>query len=80
MLRPRLARHPVAPHTAEGFDQVLWLFGDDHQVTEVGTMNLFGTPSYGPFCLPVCGRTHCLFSPLHHVACTTHTEAVPPEF
>jgi len=25
----------------QGFDQVLWLFGDDHQVTEVGTMNLF---------------------------------------
>lgn len=25
----------------KGFQQVLWLFGDDHQVTEVGTMNLF---------------------------------------
>ncbi|XP_005992339.1 branched-chain-amino-acid aminotransferase, cytosolic isoform X2 [Latimeria chalumnae] len=24
-----------------GCQQVLWLFGDDHQVTEVGTMNLF---------------------------------------
>lgn len=23
-------------------DQVLWLFGDDHQVTEVGTSNFFG--------------------------------------
>lgn len=24
-----------------GFDQVLWLFGDDHQLTEVGSMNIF---------------------------------------
>nr|KAG5709083.1 hypothetical protein BaRGS_028539 [Batillaria attramentaria] len=25
----------------QGCQQVLWLFGDDHQLTEVGTMNLF---------------------------------------
>ncbi|XP_044303844.1 branched-chain-amino-acid aminotransferase, mitochondrial isoform X2 [Varanus komodoensis] len=25
----------------EGCQQVLWLYGDDHQVTEVGTMNIF---------------------------------------
>ncbi|XP_031572283.1 branched-chain-amino-acid aminotransferase-like [Actinia tenebrosa] len=25
----------------QGLQQVLWLFGDDHQVTEVGTMNMF---------------------------------------
>ena len=25
----------------EGFQQVLWLFGPDHQITEVGTMNVF---------------------------------------
>ena len=24
-----------------GCQQVLWLFGDDHQLTEVGAMNLF---------------------------------------
>lgn len=24
-----------------GCQQVLWLYGDDHQITEVGTMNLF---------------------------------------
>lgn len=24
-----------------GLQQVLWLYGDDHQVTEVGTMNIF---------------------------------------
>lgn len=24
-----------------GFQQVLWLYGDDHQLTEVGTMNIF---------------------------------------
>jgi branched-chain amino acid aminotransferase len=24
-----------------GLQQVLWLFGDDHQLTEVGTMNIF---------------------------------------
>nr|CAG4645495.1 EOG090X051P [Lynceus sp. MCZ IZ 141354] len=26
---------------AKGCQQVLWLFGDDHQLTEVGTMNIF---------------------------------------
>ncbi|XP_028557512.2 branched-chain-amino-acid aminotransferase, mitochondrial [Podarcis muralis] len=25
----------------EGCQQVLWLYGDDHQITEVGTMNIF---------------------------------------
>lgn len=24
-----------------GLEQVLWLFGEDHQITEVGTMNFF---------------------------------------
>lgn len=24
-----------------GLQQVLWLYGDDHQLTEVGTMNIF---------------------------------------
>ncbi|CRK96718.1 CLUMA_CG010038, isoform A [Clunio marinus] len=27
--------------TAQGLQQVLWLYGEDHQVTEVGTMNFF---------------------------------------
>ena len=34
----------IAPQMAaaeQGFSQVLWLFGDDDQVTEVGTMNMF---------------------------------------
>ena len=25
----------------QGCQQVLWLFGEDHQLTEVGAMNLF---------------------------------------
>lgn len=25
----------------QGLQQVLWLFGEDHQITEVGTMNMF---------------------------------------
>ena len=25
----------------KGYSQVLWLFGEDHQITEVGTMNIF---------------------------------------
>lgn len=25
----------------KGCQQVLWLYGEDHQVTEVGTMNIF---------------------------------------
>lgn len=27
--------------TAQGLQQVLWLYGEDHQITEVGTMNIF---------------------------------------
>lgn len=25
----------------KGLQQVLWLYGEDHQLTEVGTMNIF---------------------------------------
>ncbi|GAA95207.1 hypothetical protein E5Q_01863 [Mixia osmundae IAM 14324] len=32
---------PQAQAAALGYQQILWLFGDDDQVTEVGTMNLF---------------------------------------
>ena len=31
----------------EGCQQVLWLFGDDHQVTEAGTMNVFAVFKQG---------------------------------
>ncbi|BES90181.1 branched-chain-amino-acid aminotransferase [Nesidiocoris tenuis] len=27
--------------TRQGFHQVLWLYGEDHQITEAGTMNIF---------------------------------------
>lgn len=27
--------------SARGLQQVLWLYGEDHQLTEVGTMNIF---------------------------------------
>lgn len=27
--------------TKKGLQQVLWLFGEDHQITEVGSMNIF---------------------------------------
>jgi len=30
-----------AEATERGCQQVLWLYGDEHQMTEVGTMNLF---------------------------------------
>ncbi|KAI9368827.1 aminotransferase [Aspergillus egyptiacus] len=36
---PSLAAHGKAQ--AQGFDQVLWLFGDDRQVTEAGASNFF---------------------------------------
>lgn len=26
----------------KGYQQILWLYGEQHQLTEVGTMNLFG--------------------------------------
>jgi branched-chain amino acid aminotransferase len=32
---------PAAKAIESGYSQVLWLFGDDHEVTEVGSMNLF---------------------------------------
>lgn len=32
----------VQKHAAQnGLEQVLWLYGEDHQLTEVGTMNIF---------------------------------------
>jgi branched-chain amino acid aminotransferase len=36
---PSLAAHGKAQ--AQGFDQVLWLFGEDRQVTEAGASNFF---------------------------------------
>ncbi|XP_073999713.1 branched chain amino acid transaminase isoform X2 [Rhodnius prolixus] len=33
--------HVQRSAVAKGLHQVLWLYGDDHQVTEVGTMNIF---------------------------------------
>ena len=32
---------PQMEAAKKGYTQVLWLFGEDHQITEVGTMNLF---------------------------------------
>ena len=32
---------PTAEATESGYSQVLWLFGDNHENTEVGSMNLF---------------------------------------
>jgi branched-chain amino acid aminotransferase len=32
---------PASNANKEGCEQVLWLFGDDHQITEVGAMNIF---------------------------------------
>lgn len=32
---------PAAEATESGYSQVLWLFGENHEVTEVGSMNLF---------------------------------------
>jgi branched-chain amino acid aminotransferase len=32
---------PAAEAIESGYSQVLWLFGDNHEVTEVGSMNLF---------------------------------------
>jgi branched-chain amino acid aminotransferase len=33
--------HAQMDAAAKGYHQVMWLYGEDHQVTEVGTMNLF---------------------------------------
>lgn len=32
---------PQLEVSKDGYSQILWLLGDDHQLTEVGTMNLF---------------------------------------
>lgn len=33
--------HVQKEASSKGLEQVLWLYGDDHQATEVGTMNIF---------------------------------------
>lgn len=33
--------HVQREAASKGLQQVLWLYGDDHQLTEVGTMNIF---------------------------------------
>lgn len=33
--------HVQKEATEKGLQQVLWLYGDDHQLTEAGTMNIF---------------------------------------
>lgn len=33
--------HVQQEASRKGLQQVLWLYGEDHQVTEVGTMNIF---------------------------------------
>ncbi|KAJ2804613.1 branched-chain-amino-acid transaminase bat2 [Coemansia guatemalensis] len=35
------ALRPAMEVVSKGYDQILWLLGDDHYVTEVGTMNFF---------------------------------------
>ncbi|KAJ2159196.1 branched-chain-amino-acid transaminase bat2 [Coemansia sp. RSA 552] len=35
------ALRPAMEAVKRGYDQILWLLGDDHYVTEVGTMNFF---------------------------------------
>ncbi len=32
---------PAAEAAEKGYSQVLWLFGDDDEITEVGAMNVF---------------------------------------
>jgi branched-chain amino acid aminotransferase len=32
--------HVQEEAASKGLQQVLWLYGDDHQLTEVGTMNV----------------------------------------
>jgi hypothetical protein len=31
----------MQPHLPGGYDQILWLLGDDKKITEVGAMNIF---------------------------------------
>lgn len=33
--------HVQREAASKGLQQVLWLYGEDHQLTEVGTMNIF---------------------------------------
>lgn len=33
--------HVQKEAASKGLQQVLWLYGEDHQLTEVGTMNIF---------------------------------------
>ena len=33
--------YPQQQAMKAGYDQILWLYGEEHQVTEAGTMNFF---------------------------------------
>jgi branched-chain amino acid aminotransferase len=45
----------------EGYQQILWLFGEEHQLTEVGTMNLFVVLDDGQ------GNTELITPPLRDI-------------
>lgn len=83
---------PQMSAAGEGYQQILWLFGEDHQVTEVGTMNLFIvvsdeaggweliTPPLGDTILPGVTRDSVLCLARDHAAGKLSIDGLPKTF
>lgn len=82
---------PQVEAAKEGYAQNLWLHGEDHELTEVGTMNLFVvidradgttemvTPPLQDLILPGVTRDSILTIARDHVAGKIHVEGLPQE-
>lgn len=92
MLSPLLCPAAQMQAAVDGYQQILWLFGDDHELTEVGTMNLFVvlkdangelelvTPPLGDSILPGVTRDSVLTLAREHASSKTVLEGLPAKF
>ena len=83
---------PQQQAAALGYQQILWLYGDDHQLTEVGTMNLFVclehkdgtiemvTPPLGDMILPGVTRDSVLSLAKDHASGANKLKGMPAKF
>ncbi|KAK9899727.1 putative branched-chain-amino-acid aminotransferase 2 [Cystobasidium minutum MCA 4210] len=83
---------PQMAAATEGYQQILWLFGEDHQLTEVGTMNLFVvledaqgntelvTPPLRDIILPGVTRDSVLSLAKEHASGKLNIEGLPKKF
>jgi len=82
---------PQIKAAEQGHQQILWLLGEDHKLTEVGTMNLFivlekdgvtelVTPPLEDIVLPGVTRDSILSLAREHVAGKTSLTGLPKDF